>query len=116
MDWKKLTKKAPTTRNYGRERKRTSPNRSKTTLTLLGVVPLDEHLALVRKYEELKEKVASQEETIKHLRLLFAEGKKEEFQEVSGRFEELAKKQGEQLQKLMESFAQSPKKTDSSQA
>jgi hypothetical protein len=88
----------------------------KDYLALLGVVPLDEHLALVRKYEELKEKVASQEETIKHLRLLFAEGKKEEFQEVSGRFEELAKKQGEQLQKLMESFAQSPKQTDSSQA
>ena len=34
-------------------------------LTLLGVVPREEHLALVRKYEELKEKVASQEETIK---------------------------------------------------
>jgi hypothetical protein len=86
----------------------------KDYLALLGVVPLDEHLALVNKYETLKEKAASQEETIKHLRMLFAEGKKEEFQEVSGRFEELAKKQGEQFQKLIESFAQSTKKTDSS--
>jgi hypothetical protein len=85
-------------------------------LALLGVVPHDEHLALVKKYEALKEKVASLEETIKHLRMLFAEGKKEEFQEVSGRFEELAKKQGEQFQKLMENFARSVKKTDSPKA
>ena len=74
------------------------------------VVPIDEHLALVRKYEELKEKAASQEETIKHLRMLFTESKKEEFQEFSGHFEELAKRQGEQFQKLMESFAQLAKK------
>jgi DnaJ-domain-containing protein 1 len=88
----------------------------KDYLALLGVVPLDEHLALVKKYEALKEKADSQEETIKHLRMLFTEGKKEEFEDVSSRFEELAKKQGEQFQKLMESFTQSPKKTGPSKA
>lgn len=35
-----------------------------------GLVPLQEHLALIRRYEEAKERVAAHEETIKHLRLL----------------------------------------------
>jgi hypothetical protein len=82
-------------------------------LALLGVVPREEHLALVKKYEELKEKVASQEETIKHLRMLFSEAKKEEYREISSQFEELAQKQGEQFQKLMDSFSRSAKKTAS---
>ena len=60
--------------------------------------------------EELKEKVHSQEETINHLRMLVSETKKEEYQDVAGQFEELVKKQGEQFQKLMESFARSFKK------
>lgn len=84
----------------------------KDYLAMLGVAPRDEHLALVKKYEELKEKVASQEETIRHLRMLMSESKMEEHQELAGHFEELAKKQGEQFQKLMESFGQSLKKKD----
>jgi hypothetical protein len=82
----------------------------KDYLAMLGVVPSDEHLALVKKYEELKEKVQSQEETIRHLRMLFSESQKEEAQEMAGRFEELVKKQGEQFQKLVESFGQTFKK------
>lgn len=35
-----------------------------------GLVPMQEHLSLVRRYEEVKERVAAHEETIKHLRLL----------------------------------------------
>jgi hypothetical protein len=84
----------------------------KDYLSLLGVVPRDEYLALVKKYEELKEKVASQEETIKHLRMLLSGVKPEEYQEITGTFEELAKKQGEQFQKLVDSFGQSLKKKD----
>jgi hypothetical protein len=88
----------------------------KDYLTLLGVVSREEYLALAKKHEELKEKVASQEETIKNLRMLFSEAKNEEFQDISGRFEELAKRQGEQFQRLMDSFAQSAKKKGSPQA
>ena len=83
-------------------------------LALLGVVPRDEHLALVRKYEELKEKVASQEETIKHLRMLLSQNNQEEYQDMAGQFEDLVKKQGDQFQQLMESFTQSSKKDSSS--
>ena len=85
----------------------------KDYLAVLGVVPRDEHLALVKKYEELKEKVASQEETIRHLRMLLSQAKiEEEHEELANQFEELAKKQGEQFQKLMESFGQALKKKD----
>ncbi len=85
----------------------------KDYLTMLGVVPRDEHLALVKKYEELKEKVASQEETIRHLRMLLSQAKmEEEHEELTNQFEELAKKQGEQFQKLMESFGQALKEKD----
>jgi len=49
----------------------------KDYLRLMGVVSKDEHLTLVKKYEELKEKVAAQEETINNLRMLLEEKKVE---------------------------------------
>lgn len=45
----------------------------KDYLDLMGMVPKDKQLALVQKYEALKEKVADQEETIKNLNLLLEE-------------------------------------------
>ena len=42
-------------------------------LSLMGVVPKDEHIKLVKKHEDLKRKVADQEENIKHLRMLLEE-------------------------------------------
>ena len=83
-------------------------------LALLGVVPREEHLALVRKYEELKDKVASQEETIRHLRMLLSQNNQEGYQDMAGQFEGLVKKQSDQFQQLMESFTQSSKKDSSS--
>ena len=76
-------------------------------LTLFGGVPRDEHMALVKKYEELKEKAASQEETIKHLQMLLSHAKTEE---VAGQLENLVQKQAEQFKKIMESFGGSFKK------
>ena len=76
-------------------------------LTLLGGVPRDEHMAMVKECEELKEKVASQEETIKHLQMLLSQAKTEE---VAGQLENLVQKQAEQFQKIMESFGESFKK------
>ena len=48
--------------------------------------------------------------------MLLSQTNQAEFQNVTGQFDGLVKKQGEQFQKLMDSFAQSTKKTDSSQA
>ena len=71
---------------------------------LMGMVPKDKHLALIKKYEELKAKVAAQEETINNLRLLL-EGKKAESQkELIQGFQDLIEKQSKQFQETMETF------------
>ena len=73
----------------------------KDYLDLMGVVSKDEHLALVRKYEKLKEKVAAQEETIKHLRMLLEEKKFETQGKLVQGFQEIIEKQSEQFQETM---------------
>jgi hypothetical protein len=73
-------------------------------LNLLGVVPFDEHAALVRKYEDLKEKIASQEETIRHLKMLLSESQGANAAEVTQHFDELIRKQSDQFQNLMDGF------------
>jgi phage tail tape-measure protein len=82
----------------------------KDYLRLMGVVPKDEHLALVKKYEELKEKVAAQEETIKHLRMLLEEKKVETQGELVQGFQEIIEKQSEQFQETMETLSRFLKK------
>jgi hypothetical protein len=82
----------------------------KDYLRLMGVVPKDEHLALVKKYEELKEKVAAQEETIKHLRMLLEEKKVETQGELVQGFQEIIEKQNEQFQETMETLSKFFKK------
>ena len=71
----------------------------KEYLNLLGMVPREEYAALARKYEEFKEKVAEQEETIKLLRMLLEE-KGLGLEATSLEFQRLIEKQGEQFQKL----------------
>lgn len=73
-------------------------------IALMGMVPKDEHLALIKKYEELKEKVAAQEETINHLRLLLEEKKTESQEELVQGFQDLIEKQSKQFQETMETF------------
>lgn len=77
----------------------------KDYLSLFNLVPRHEYLALVKKYETLKQKMSSQEETINHLRMLLGEKVFDPGGVVKG-FQELMKKQGEQFQKLMESIGQ----------
>ena len=82
----------------------------KDYLRLMGVVPKNEHLTLVKKYEELKEKVAAHEETIKHLRMLLEEKKVETQGELVKGFQEIIEKQSEQFQETMETFSKFFKK------
>jgi hypothetical protein len=70
----------------------------------MGMVPKDKHMALIKKYEELKEKVSAQEETINHLRLLLEEKKTESQKELVQGFQDLIEKQSKQFQKTMETF------------
>jgi hypothetical protein len=74
--------------------------------SLLGMVSREEYAALARKYEELKEKVAEQEETIKYLRLLLDE-KGMGLEAATLEFQKLIQKQGEQFQKLVQSLGES---------
>ena len=76
----------------------------KDYLRLMGVVPKDEHLALVKKYEDLKEKLAAHEETIKHLRMLLEEKKVETQGELVQGFQEIIEKQSKQFQETMETL------------
>ncbi|MDM8525385.1 hypothetical protein QUF80_18620 [Desulfococcaceae bacterium HSG8] len=63
----------------------------------LDFVPKREHLALVSKYETLKEKCADQEETIKHLRMLLNAKGAEQVQDIM-------REQGELFQGMVEGF------------
>ena len=76
----------------------------KDYLDLMGMVPKDKHLALVQKYEALKEKVADQEETIKNLQLLLEEKRAESQDELVLGFQDLIEKQSKQFQETMETF------------
>lgn len=74
-------------------------------LDVMGLVPKDKHLALIKKYEELKEKLAAQEETINHLRLLLERKKTESQEELVQSFQDLIEKQSKQFQEAMETFS-----------
>jgi hypothetical protein len=73
-----------------------------TYLSLLGVIPLSEHLALVEKYEALKKENADQLKTIQRLRDLLQQDSGQTA--VVENFKELVSRQNEQFQKLMDSF------------
>lgn len=80
----------------------------KEYLNIFGVVPREEYAALARQYEELRAKVAEQEETIKHLRLLLEE-KGLGLEATTLEFQQLIKKQGEQFQKFIRGMGESVK-------
>jgi len=84
----------------------------KDYLRMMDVVPKDEHLAVVRKYEKLKEKVAAQEETINNLRLLLEEKKAGSQGKLVKDFQELIEKQSKQFQETMETFGSFFKKNN----
>jgi hypothetical protein len=82
----------------------------KDYLRLMGVVPKDEHLNLLKKYEALKRKLAAQEETIRKLRgLLEDKGLKAQGELVKG-FQDIVEKQTEQFHETMETFGKFFKK------
>ena len=72
---------------------------------LMGMVPKGEYLEVVKKCEELKEIIASQEETINHLQLRLDAKKAESQEELVQGFQDLIEKQSNQFQETMETFA-----------
>jgi len=80
-------------------------------MSMLGFVAKNEHLDLVRKYEELKEKFESQEETIRHLRLLLSESQLKGQGELAKQFEDIIRNQNNQFQSLVDKFTKVFKKS-----
>ena len=80
-------------------------NSYKELLGRVGLVPKEEYLTLAEKYEALQEKLASQDETIHHLKMKSTSGDIDQGAVVKG-FEVLMKNQSDQFQKVMKSFGQ----------
>jgi len=99
-----MEKGAPTYMDSWEKASENFLNSYKDYLNLMGMVSKDEHLELIKKYEELKEKAAAQEETINHLRLLLKEKKTESQEELVQGFQDLIEKQSKQFQETMETF------------
>jgi hypothetical protein len=99
----RLNKGTPEYGKAWREASDTFQNSLRDFLKLMGVVPRQEHLALVKKYEDLKKKAADQEETIKHLRMLLEKEGMDQGEAVK-RFQDLVKEQTEQFQDLIKGF------------
>jgi hypothetical protein len=76
-------------------------NSFKEYLDIMGVVPKKDYVELVGKYEELKKKVADQEETIRHLQILM-KNKGADQGETARIFQDMMKKQGEQFVEIMD--------------
>lgn len=73
----------------------------KEYLNMMGMVPKDEHLKLVEKYEALKEQCAQQEETLHHLKMLL-KAKDGGQGEILSSFDSLLKNQRELFQNMMQ--------------
>lgn len=73
----------------------------KEYLNIMGLVPREDHVELVGKYEKLKKKVADQEETIRHLQLLLR-NKGSDQGETAKVFQDLMKKQSEHFVEMMD--------------
>jgi len=69
----------------------------------IGMVPKETHLALIKKYEALKEKSADQEETIKHLKAML-DDKGIPADDSLRQFKHMLHSQNEQFQSLMKTI------------
>lgn len=85
----------------------------KEYLNLMGMVPKNEHLALIEKYEDFKQKVAEQAETIKHLRMLLDDKGSVDQADIVKGFQNLMEKQSKQFQELTENFGRFSHKKES---
>jgi hypothetical protein len=77
----------------------------KDYLSLMGIFPREEYLALVEKYEKLKEKCAEQEETIKHLKLLLGAKTVDQGDAIKS-LQDIARNQSELFHNMMKDFSQ----------
>lgn len=80
-------------------------------MTMVGVIPKEDYISLVEKYEALKKKVADQDETIRHLQMLLRD-KSVDQGETAKVFQDLMTKQSEQFMEIMNTVGQYFQKED----
>lgn len=80
-------------------------------LHVMGLVPREEHLELVQKYERLKKRSAEQAETIRHLEMLLKH-KGETEGDLTRDFARLMTDQADQFQKVMKTWTRLMKSGD----
>jgi hypothetical protein len=83
----------------------------KECMTMVGGVPREDYINLVEKYEQLKKKVADQDETIRHLQMLLGDKSLDQGETVKV-FQDLVKKQSEQFMEMMNTVGQYLQKED----
>ena len=77
----------------------------KDFLSLWGVTPVEDHLKLIQKYEELKAKNLGLEETIEHLRMLLNHEGIVDYGHFAKQYQDAVKQQTDQYQKVMENLS-----------
>lgn len=80
-------------------------SRFREYLSIIGVVPKEDYISLVEKYEGLKKKVADQDETIHHLQMLLRDKTADQGETVKV-FQDLMTKQSEQFMEMMNAVGQ----------
>jgi len=108
----KMEKSAPEYMKTWENASREFQKSFKEYLQILGVVPKEDYIALVKRYEDLKVRVRDQEETIRHLQMLLGEKGADQGESVKV-FQDLMKKQSEQFVEMMDSVGEYFKKDDS---
>jgi ribosome-binding ATPase YchF (GTP1/OBG family) len=107
----RLSKTAPEYLELWKKAAETFQESFKEYMKTMGVIPREEHLELVQKYELLKKKVTDQQETIKHLQMLLSQ-KGSDQGETMRIFQELMKKQSEQFIETMNTIGKSFKQKE----
>jgi hypothetical protein len=100
-----IEKDAPEYTNHWQNATEEFQNTFKEYMTIIGVVPREDYIKLVEKYEELKKRVVDQDETIRHLKLLLRDKSVDQGETVKV-FQDLMTKQSEQFMEIMNSVGQ----------
>lgn len=82
-------------------------------VSLMGLVPLEDHLAVVRQKEDLERRITSREESGHYFRQILSEVREVQGLDLAKQLNELFGKQTEQFKKTMNSFIDMYKKDSS---
>ena len=104
-DFKRLAQNNPFYPKLWKESEEILRKCFKDYLSLLGVVPVEDQMELIKKYEDLKAKNAGLEETIEHLRMLLKHEGIVDYGSFAKQCQDVVKQQTDHYQKVMENLS-----------